>query len=371
MVAKSVRWLSLLVAVTLIAAPAHARRVHVMFPTWDWGLSVSEGAVYDDNVLDLSSQDRHSYSDSPSLFPTPLKSLDDTQNELQIRPEVRWRAPLKLMVTGEYRFKAVNRAQNGFTDYQTHWLGLTVRPRTVGYSWSASVRAFIIPSYYLRVYRDRDWGTWDAARFRNRDFEGTFKYRFWEPLWLVGKFAYGTYYYGPRFTEYDSDYREFTLGTSYESPWFVKVSANYTRRLSYNGGKNQPGAIYDAPLDTSLIGNSEYGDADFKENEFHGTVSSILPWVKIRRVEVGLDYKFRRRAYTSNRDLSLDPIHRGRLDKRWELSPTLDVNIIPSLDANAYFTYEQRRVDSPHPTVPLIKDFTRHEFGLGLTYTVK
>lgn len=368
---SSLNWVALALGLMLLAAPAHARKKHVSLPTWEWGLVLSEGMVYDDNVLGFSGQDRAAYVNSPSTFPTPLASVDDLENALQVRPEIRWRAPLKLMVSGEYRFKAVNRTQNRFTDYQTHWFGLTVRPRVAAYPWSATVRAFVIPSFYLRVYRDRDWGTWETARFRNWDYEASFKYRFWQPLWMEAKVAYGTYYYGHKFTEYDSQYREFTLGSSYQSPWFVTLSAAYTRRLSDNIGKDQPGPVFNAPIDPSLVGDSEYGDADFKENEFNGAASSIIPWIKIRRVEVGVHYKYRRRAYMSARPPELDPIHRGRLDKRWELGPTLDVNLIRSLDANLYCAYEQRRVDSPHPTVPLVKDFTRHEYGFALTYRIK
>jgi hypothetical protein len=364
--------LTLALGLVLLAAPAHARKKkHVSLPTWDWSLSLSEGAVYNDNVLGFSGRDRDAYSLSPSTFPTPLNSVDDMQNEFQIRPGIRWRAPLKLMVSGEYRFKTVNRAENSFSDYQTHWLGLSVRPRVAAYKWSASFRTFVIPSYYLRVYKDRDWGTWEPARFRNWDYEGAFRYRFYQPLWLEAKAAYGTYYYGRKFTEYDSDYREFSLGAAYESPWFVTLNAGFTRRLSTNVGKDQAGPVYNAPEDPSLIGDSEYGDADFRENEVNASVSSVVPWIKLRRVEAGLSYKFRRRAYISSRPLLLDPIHRGRLDKRWEISPTLNVNIIRSLDAAVYFTYEQRRVDSPDPRVPLVKDFTRHEYGLALTYMLK
>jgi hypothetical protein len=367
----TLRWLWLALSLALLVAPAEARRRHRVLPTWDWGLVVSEGAVYDDNVLGFSGEDRAAYLNNSDAFRTPLNSVDDIENQFEIKPDLRWRAPLKLMVDADYRFKAVNRSKNSFSDYQTHTLGLSIRPRVVGYPWAVRFRAFVIPSYYLRVYKDRDWGTWDAARFRNRDFEGEFRYRFYQPLWLEAKFAYGTYYYNPRFTEYDSDYREFTLGTSYETPWYVTVNADVTRRFSYNIGKNQAGAVINTPVDPVLIDDTEYGDGGFNESEFSGSVSSVIPWITVRRVEAGINYRYRRRVYTSEFPVSLDPIHRGRLDKRWLVGATLGVNLMKSLDADLFIDYEQRRADSPHPTVPLVKDFTRHEFGMSLSYTVK
>ena len=108
-----------------------------------------------------------------ALYPTPLETLDDFENELQLHPDIRWRAPLATMVTADYRLKLVSRAKNSFTNYQTHTFSIGLRPRVAGYRWSARVRVLGIPSMYLRTYKDRDYNEYHAARFRNWDYEAS------------------------------------------------------------------------------------------------------------------------------------------------------------------------------------------------------
>jgi hypothetical protein len=352
-----------------LAGPALARK-RAGLPAWEWHAAVSLGSGYNDNVLGFSEKDRVAFLNREPAFRTPIETLDDAQSSLQIRPEVRWRAPMKLMVTGEYRFKYTSRAKNPFTNYQSHTLGLNVRPRVAGYNWSAGFRAFVLPSFYMRVFRDRDFVSYESARFRNWDYEASFKYRFYEPLWLEARAGYGTYYYNRRFTEWDSQYRELSGQASYALPWDVTVSGGYTRRLSANIGKNQTGVMNDI-ISPDESGDSEYGDADFHEDEVNGMVSALIPWIKFVRTDASFGYRYRRRAYLSNQPILADPFHRGRLDKRGEFTAGLEVQLTRMLSAQGFFSYEQRRTDSPEPIVSAYKDFIRREMGLTLTYAIR
>jgi hypothetical protein len=354
----------------MVAAPAAARKKRTL-PTWEWHCSAAVGTVYTSNVLGISEPDRDLFLRDPAAFPTPLEAVDDLQSEVQLHPEIRWRAPHQMMVSTDYRFRDIHRFENVFTSYQTHSFGLGLRPRTTDFRWSLRYRLFIIPSFYLRVYKDRDYNQRESARFRNWDHELSIRYRVLDPLAMEIKAARGTYYYNRKFTEYDSKYYDGTLGATYAFPWDMTIGGGYTRRISDNIGKDQPGATTLLPTDSSLTSDSEYGDADFHENELFVNADALVPWIKFTAVRGGTDFRYRRRVYTTNRPVEFDPFHRGRLDKRWEWTSSVTADIVSGISAQAYFTYESRHTDSPMPQVPLVKNFLRREFGLIFTLALK
>jgi hypothetical protein len=359
-----------LLCVLIAGVPAQARKRRAL-PVWEWGLSTSLGTTYDDNVLGFSEHDRNSFLRDPGAFPTPLESVDDLETSLSIKPTVHWRAPLTLMVSGDYRFKAVHRVRNKFSDYQTHSFGLSLRPRTSGYPWSAGIRILAVPSYYLRVYRDRDYDERFATRYANWDYAASFRYHLTPPLWLEAGAAYGTYYYNRKFTEYDSEYRDFTLGATGDAPWEMRLSASYTRRLSDNIGKNQLGALGTTPGESGIAEDTEYGDSDYREDDASVAVSAPVPWITFAPTEASLAYRHRRRVYTTDRSLADDPVHRGRLDNRGQAQVSVTVSPSRAWNVEAFFAYESRRTDSNEPSVPLAKNFIRREFGLLFTYRIR
>jgi hypothetical protein len=348
---------------------AHARRKAL--PKIEWGLDVSAAAIYNSNIVGLSGNDRRSFLKFPAGFPTPLESVDDMENELQFHPTFRWRAPLNLMLGADYRLKLVHRLRNDFTDYQSHTVALSARPRVAGYRWSARLRIAGIPSYYLRVYKDRDYGRWEPAKYANWDYSASGRLRWWQSLWSEAGLGFSTYYYNNKFTEYDSENRYATLGSGYDFATGWSISGSFTRRIADNVGKDQPGVFNTPPADPSLIGDSEYGDSGFKENDWTGQVASHLDWVLPVRSEASLTYHWRRRVYTATRPLDLDPFHRGRVDRRGQFTAAVRVTIVPALTAEPYLTYDERRTDSPDLRVPAIKSFVRREFGLTVTYSLQ
>jgi hypothetical protein len=363
------RGFCLALALVLVPFAAEAKRKHR--PDFEWGLDVSGAAIYYSNLIGISAHDRNTFLSDPVLFPTPLESVDDLENEFQIHPDVRWRAPLNLMLGADYRFKYVHRLRNSFTDYQTHSLSLSARPRLAGYRWSTRLRIFGIPSYYLRVYKDRDYDEWHAARFANYDYSLSGRYRWWRSLWSEAGLGYGTYYYNRKFTEYDSEYRYFSLGSGYEFAPDVSLSAGYTRRLSDNVGQSQPGISTIPPDNPDQTSDTEYGDADFNEDDWSAqVVYRPSRWTSFP-VETSVSYRLRRRIYTTERSLDQDPFHRGRLDQRGTFTLGMNVRAVPRLAIEPYFTYDERRADSKAPAVPLVKNFVRREFGMTLTYTIR
>lgn len=359
-----------LVAVLALWPDVSQAKKKTRLPALDWGLRVGVNAVYNDNVLRLSGPDQAAFRRGEPTFRSPLESVDDGEGELSIAPTLIWRAPSNLMVSANYRFKNVSRANNDFTNYQTHGLSASIRPRVKGYKWAAKLGAFTIPSFYLRVYRDRDYGTHDDARFTSSEYSGEFSYRPAESLLLTALAGWGSNYYGEKFTEFDTESKEFGLDVLCATPWKPAVSARYVRRLSTNVGKDQaftPTPSFDSG---QIVEDNEYGDGDNNEDEFRFGLRSPIRVTKSLVVDGAINSKLRRRVYTTDNSLVSDPFHRGRLDNRWEITPSLSWGITSSLEMDTYFTYEQRTSTSDVPGVAQVKDFVRREFGVGLSYKI-
>lgn len=362
--------LFVLLAVLLVFGQADAARKRTQLPALDWGLRVGVNTIYNDNVLRLSGPDQNAFRAYNPSFRTPLETVDDGETELTINPSVQWRAPHTTMVVANYRFKDVRRIKDDFTNYQTHGLSASLRPRVRGYKWQAQVSAFTIPSFYLRVYRDRDYGTYDDARFQNWEYSGEFSYRPVESLWLSLMGGWGSYYYNEKFTEYDTEYNEGGIEAKYATPWRPTVSARYVRRVSTNIGKDQAVNFVPSYDSDQVLEDNEYGDGDNNEDEFRFAIRSPLTFIKGVVLDGSLSSKLRRRVYTTDRSITADPFHRGRLDNRWEITPSLSWDALSSLGVTGYFTYEQRTSESDVTGVSRVKDFVRREFGFGFTYRI-
>ncbi|MBK8130406.1 MAG: hypothetical protein IPK53_16385 [bacterium] len=338
-------------------------------PALDWGLRVGVAGVYNDNLLRLSGPDQDAFRRYDPGFRTPLETVDDAETEFTLAPSLIWRAPSNLMVNATYRFKAVQRSKNDITNYQTHSLSAAIRPRIKGYRWQVRAGLFTIPSFYLRVYRDRDLGLYDAAKFENWEYTGDVAVRPVESVWLSLLGGFGSNYYNERFTEYDGEYTELGTELRYATPWGPTLSGRYFRRVSENVGKDQSFTTIPAD-DRGVVEDNEYGDGDFNEDDFRLTLRSPIRVANKDVLDAALSSRIRRRIYTTDRSIELDPFHRGRLDSRWELTPSITWAPLAALDVDLYFTYEQRTTESDVEAVARVKDFVRHEVGLGLTYKI-
>lgn len=367
---KQFHTLAAVLVVLLVFGQADAARKRTRLPTLDWGLRVGVNTIYNDNVLRLSGPDQNAFRRYDPRFRTPLETVDDGETEFSINPSVQWRAPYTTMIVANYRFKDVRRLKDDFTSYQTHGLTASLRPRVRGYKWQAQIAAFTIPSFYLRVYRDRDYGSYEDARFQNWEYSGEFSLRPVESVWLSLQGGWGSYYYNEKFTEYDTEYTEGGLEARYATPWRPTITARYTRRVSTNIGKDQAFSSVPSFDSEQVLEDNEYGDGDNNEDEFRLALRSPLTFIKGIVLDGSLSSKLRRRVYTTDRSLAADPFHRGRLDNRWDITPSLSWDALPQLAVDAYFTYEQRTSESDVPGVSRVKDFVRREFGLGFAYKI-
>lgn len=360
----------ILISVLLVSQEVEARR-QSRLPTFEWGLKVGIAGIYNDNVLRLSETDQDAFRRSSSTFRTPLETIDDGETEFSIAPAIQWRAPANLMAIGAYRFKTVQRLNNEFSSYQTHSFSATLRPRTKGYRWSAKLSVFAIPDFYLRVYRDRDFGTYHDTRFKNFEYSGEFSIRPLPQVWLAGQSGFGSIYYDKRFTEFDSEFYEIGGEVRYSAPWASTVSLRYTRRNSDNIGKSQQFLYYPSFESDVVLEDNEYGDADNTEDELRLVLRSPLRLAQELSLDASITTRIRRRVYSTMNSLESDPFHRGRLDNRWEVTPSLSFPVNSAIDIEVFYTHEERKSESDVEGVPRVKDFDRNEIGIGATYSLR
>ncbi len=358
------RHLLIALLIAFASLPAFARKRP---PNWTWSLDASLGWVYDDNVIGLSERDRNLYLKSADGIPTPLESADDLDTQVQLHPSMRWRTPQRLYANVDYRLKVVKRVSNGFTDYQTHSLGLSCRPQGADYRWSIRYRALLIPSFYLRVYRDVDFAEQHSTRYRQLDHSVSARYRLSGDLWVEGNAGGGSYYYNSKFTEYDSEYAEGGGGLAYTTSNGSQFRGAYTRRVSDNIG------AYAAAqgADNENFEDSEYGEADYNEDDFLFSLQTPIGRLRTRPVKGELSVRHRRRVYTTERALEQDPFHRSRLDARTQFTFAISAGLTRKLSSEISVGYDERDTLSDRSSVEAVKDFVRHEYGLTFTYDIR
>jgi hypothetical protein len=225
-------------------------------------------------------------------------------------------------------------------------------------------------SFYLRVYRDRDYNEQHAARFANWDHQAQLDLRLRSDWWLEINGGLGTYYYNEKFTEYDSEYFEGGLGSRISLPGAVALNGSYIRRVSENVGKDQAVGSSIGVVVDPLVEDSEYGDGSFNEDDFTLRLRRPLSFIRFAVVDGSISYRHRRRVYTTDRSLDIDPFHRGRLDNRFEISPSIGIALNSVVDFGIYFVHEERDTKSDNPAVIRAKEFVHREFGLTFAYTL-
>ncbi len=333
----------------------------------DVSLSLQFGGRYVDNAIRLSEADIDRFQNSPQPFETPLKAYDDWKNELVLKPTLRLRLPQRHRLIAVYSFKMAEFANNPFLNYQTHTLNLYFRPMSLKRWWLVNFRAFTIPSYYLRNHYDRDTGAFHAARFQNWQYRIAPRFRFWKPLWIKFQAEFETLYYNTKFTEYDGEMISVGLGGDYNGLKPFNFSLMYLRNHSDNiGHSSTDGANWNS-LDP-LGSDTEYGDATFDEDEFFIRGTGHLTHLFSIPIRGNINAQLRRRIYTTDNSLENDPFHRGRLDVRWKITPSITAAVTPTVNITLGAGYEERTTTSDVARVEEIKDFRVREAYIAFEY---
>jgi len=348
--------------VFLTAFPGYARRERRILGA-DWSLSAELWSSYVDNAIRLSDADIDRFQNGTQSFETPLETYDDWKNELVIQPRLKFRLPQRQRFDIAYSFKGALFLRNDFLNYQTHTLNFYLRPASSRYPWLLNFRVFTIPSYYLRHHYDHDTQAFHAARFQSWQYRFAPRFRFWMPLWIELRGEIETTYYNSKFTEYDSEMSSVGIRAEYRNPRPMSLALGYLRNRSENIGYQQTGAVEWGLVNLPGV-ETEYGDAAFDEDEFQAEVSGRIAVIASVPLNGSVDWQLRRRIYTTKRSIDEDPFHRGRLDMRWKLAPSLAMALTPRVDLTLGYSYEERTTTSDISRVEEIKSFqVRQIFG--------
>lgn len=335
------------------SAPRSARRAHAIPLHVD--LSFSSG--YDDNIFLFSAFEINRIKDGTVPYNIPYSTWDDWLSSLGITMALTWEHAngweTRLEGSASATFYAVNHIKN----YQRY--AASVR-QTFGERWWIQTSFSVIPSYYLREFLDRDLQLRTGCDYENRTFESRLRYRTPWQSFLYPFYQFKTYYYNRYFTEFDAESNTIGIAVDQLITRRWKVSGSYRFTRSDNVGGGGPTA---APTE-----DTEYGDADFDEDEFRLSGAYALLRLLGRSWDFSVAGRLRIRNYTTDNSAQTDPFHAGRKDTRWEVEPRVSVDVLRNLTAWASVQYEQRHTDSSVDIVPQFKDFVRRTYFVGLEY---
>jgi hypothetical protein len=355
---------SIILCLTL---PGYARRMGGNALSAEWSLVVQLRSSYLDNILRLSHEDIERFQHDSQPFETPLETYDDWKNELTLQPRFSLNLPWRQRMMTIYSFKTAQHLRNAFLNYDSHTLNVYLRPASSKYPWLLNFRIATIPSYYLRVYYDRDTRGFQAARFQSWQYRVAPRFRFWKPLWIELRTEFETLYYNSAFTEYDNETISWGLGGEYNGLRPFTFEAYYLRNLSDNIGYRQSGALQAGLLDIPGL-DTEYGDASYTEDEFQLEASGRIAYLRGIPLDGSVSSQIRRRVYRTNNAIELDPFHRGRLDWRWRIIPSVSVDFTERLTISVGYGFEKRTTISDVPRVEQVKDFEINQTFVTFEY---
>ncbi|HEX7344870.1 MAG TPA: hypothetical protein VF398_11425 [bacterium] len=325
-------------------------------------VKVAFSTSYDDNILKYSDQDLNRFETHTEPFPSEITTTDDWVNAFGLRLyrdfDLGRRFRFRPYYAGKISLYAVNQIKN----YQSHnFIGrLAYRNRAY-----FSLKYFYLPSYYLRIYKDKDWNAFRGAQFDL--FRPAVSLRVRSP-WAEFEAEGGREltYYSEYFTEYDAEAFFWNVSASRTILENLSLTVGYGLKVSDNIGFDQigVGSLTDPTVDT------EYGDASYEEDQYSLEIAYLLPLPAKWDWKIGLNVQHSERYYQSSLTSLQDPFHVGREDRRTSFEPSLTVSPGLSLDLELRYSYDRRRTDSPVPSVSQVKDFDQHAIEFSVIYQI-
>jgi len=325
-------------------------------------LKVVFSTSYDDNILKYSDRDLDRFETNTETFPSEIITTDDWLNVFGLRVYRDFDLSRHLKFRPYYAGKISLYAVNQIKNYQSHnFIGrLAYRNRAY-----FSLKYFYLPSYYLRIYKDKDWNVYRGAQFDL--FRPAVSLRVRSP-WAEFEAEGGREltYYSEYFTEYDAEAFFGNVSASRTIFADLSLTVGYGFKVSDNIGFDQVGAV--SPTDPTV--DTEYGDASYEEDQYSLEIAYLLPLPTDWKWRIGLNVQHSERFYQSSLTSLQDPFHVGREDRRTSFEPSLTVSPASSLDLELRYSYDRRRTDSPIPTVSPIKNFDQHSIEFSVIYQI-
>ncbi|RJP76916.1 MAG: hypothetical protein C4524_09200 [Candidatus Zixiibacteriota bacterium] len=353
------RSLSLLLAAAalLMAASGAGARIQIPFT-----LKVGYTSSYDDNILKYSARDLGRFETNTEPAPSEVNTTDDWINTFSVRLYQDFSLSRQFKFRPYYSGRISVFAINSIKNTTSHYVSARLSWR---YRLYLTAKYFYLPSYYLRLYRDRDLGTYQGAEFDLTRPAASLRFRL-PPYEVEAEYGREFVYYNNYFTEYDAEADFYGVTVAYTGFPRLDASLEYNFKVSDNIGFRQSSTVY-----LSAAGeDSEYGDGSYEEDRYALNLQYRLPLDSEWDWSVVLGLQRSLRYYQSEQSLVEDPFHAGRRDRRDILETAVILSPYYELEFEARFIYDLRRTDSPDPNVSAIKDFDDRTIEFTLTYQV-
>jgi len=338
-------------------------------PLW---IDLNWSSSYDDNIFRYSERDLNRWKNDTESYPNPNSTWNDWRNDVGVTLTLPWKhyrgGTRSVVSSWETRFEASAKtalyAVNHRKNYQRYSAAIR---QSFGKEFWAEGSFAIVPTFYLREYRDVDLGEYAGCDYESRTYNLTLRYKSPWQTYFYPELEFKTLYYNRHFTEFDAEWT--TLGLSAEQflskQWLLRGGYRFTNGDNVGGGGLTALSLVTPGEDT------EYGDGSFEEHEVNLSASYRPRNIWGKSWQFSLSGGVRIRDYTTNNSLAEDPFHDGRRDIRWDMEPKVTVDILRNLSLFGSYTYEQRDTQSDIGYVSEIKDFVRHAYTVGLDFQLR
>lgn len=319
-------------------------------------------SIYDNNILNYSQYDIQRFIEDTEVHRSVVDTYDDLvfrgDGELEYLVASRSAHPMRIRVG----IRGYTYMRNPIKNYQLYRANFRIHTYRRNY---VSLGYRMIPDYYLRHYIDRDQelalgdDAYLPCEFQLQLAQGRYTHYWTSRFFTALELERNWLWYNPEFTEYDTE----TIGGGIEAFYFftsaIKVGVHYM----YTDGNN----VGQVPQRRSGISDLSYQQHELTW-KLRTDVSNVIGW---RDLGVNVDFYTRYREYTSDAPPIEDVFHAGRTNwrHRFEVSGTLD--LVPYLDLVARYEYEDRIVNSEHPIVIRLKEYSTTVISAGLEYALR
>lgn len=317
-------------------------------------LETGVNVAYDSNIFKYSSDDEaefESYANTNKF--EKVHSIDDVVTSVYLKPKLELRLIGAAVTTFSVKGEENAYSRNTIKNFETYDASILHKfgDNLVDLTYART------QDFFLRNLYDRDIGSgnhYRKARF-DRD-KVTLKYRrnmtdkfSW---WLA--YGYEKYHYSKEFKEYDNDGNEVNLSLLY------RFTPKFNTKLYFIFSKNDADASDDYPDDDYDISNKEYNP---------GVQFVYRP---IEKWKLLLRYAFIYRQYTTDKDVSVDPLHADRINRLHNIRFNIARQITKDFDIYCEYEFETKdiKLGTTDPTLleTDILGYNKNIISLGMRY---
>jgi len=363
-----------------VAAPPKPRPANERFGL-TWGLDVSLGFTYEDNVFQMSEAFRQEYLQRLYWNQEKFKEIERL-DDLILAPSLSLTAQRKFFALGATRFTArYSREQyalNPILDNHEFRLGV----RQAFGRQSLELYYAYSPSKYLRQLNDRPPlissttpVVSEQFRLERNRFVSTWRHRLHKNLNASVAVTKKLYYYNKPHLENDLN----TWGVDLSATWTIARPFRLSLTYAYEDANARAIDVEGEELETSPASDGTYkGNTYNAELRWAPTQAAIKRWLpELRlRAQYGADYY----SAEGTQTISDDPYHVGRQDNTYTYQikggrplPAIlrNFGLTQDVDMDWGFGYAERDVDSPWwGDIKEDKNYISRTYWIGFSSTL-